>query len=82
MSVNMDAALTDTQFKLIGVELRLYSREHGQQELAMFETGLVLPRIRSLPGAITTYADAYMPNVTLHTTVGDYTLVGYDPALW
>jgi hypothetical protein len=81
-TVNLDQALTDEQFRLIGVELRMYSATYGQQELAMFGTSLVLPRLRSIPRNGGYYSDSYTPNITLHTTLGDYNLIGHEAATW
>jgi len=79
--VNIDAELADNQFRLIGVELRMGTYNGSQQELAMFGTSLVLPRKRSLKNAPFSM-DGYLPNVTIHTTLGDYTFAGYDYAPW
>jgi hypothetical protein len=81
--VNIDTALTDDQFRIIGLELKTYTNLHGQQELAMFATSLVLPRLRSLPRTYPPYDDYYAPSVTIHTTLGDYTLMGMgDTPVW
>ena len=80
-TVNLDQELTDEQFRLIGVELRVGDNYGVQQELAVFGTSIVLPRKRSLMTG-SRYPEGYLPNVTIHTTLGDYTFAGYDYANW
>lgn len=69
----MLVGLPDDQFQIIGLELTMYTEQFGTQELAMFSpAGLILPRMRSLPGG----QGYYRPVVTFHTTMGDYALDG------
>lgn len=75
-SRNLIKGLDDGELQIIGVEFTVISYR-GRQELAMFSpNGLIIPRLRSAPDG--GHGDLYRPNITFHTTDGDYTIGQYD----
>jgi hypothetical protein len=67
---NLDRALKEDELRIIGVEFNIRLPNGVTQEMAMFvpqASGLVIPR--SARG----YGE-YVPTITFHSTVGDYTI--------
>ena len=73
---NLDMSLSADELRIIGVEFNIVHPDNRVSEMGMFVpngNGLVIPRVVS---ANHWYGGRYRPQITFHSTVGDYTL--YD----
>jgi hypothetical protein len=77
MARNLVKNLDDTDLQIIGLEFTIQLPHGLRQELAMFSPeGLVIPRVLSSdPRPWGDYG--YTPQVTFHSTDGDFTVIGY-----
>lgn len=80
--MNLDRQLADDQLRIIGVEFNIRDSAGNKHELAMFTpngTGLILPRVMSVPARnFERNYYRYVPLITFHSTIGDYTIGNRD----
>ena len=77
LSRNLIKSLADDELQIIGIEFTVTMGDGLKQELAMFSPqGLIIPRIRSGKMPWTNYR----PNITFHSTDGDFTMTDYNGA--
>lgn len=78
---NLLRSLADDEIQIIGLEFTINFNGGYNQELAMFSPqGLIIPRRRTL--APYHGNDGYQPNITFHTTDGDFTMRDYGACPW